>query len=489
MLSKGTLAANPRETASARGRRTGAYVSPVRHLLRSLVSGGIILLALPQAGLTSPAGSSSSAAVEELTKLTLEDLMNVEVTSVSKQKQRVADAPAAIYVINQDEIRRSGLTSIAELLRLAPGLDVARFNANTSAISARGHNGLLASKLLVLQDGRTLYTSLFSGVHWCAQDYVLEDIDRIEVIRGAGSTIWGANAVNGVINITTKNARETQGGLLTTTLGSEEQVGAVRYGGKLDERTYYRGYARYRSVDDSALANGDEDHDGWEAERGGFRIDRFATEQDLFTLQGDIYSGRQGLTIGLPVSTPPFSAVVSDTGRNAGGNVLGRWTHTISDKSDFAVQLYYDRFEWQEARYGYEMDTFDLDFQHRFAVGQRNEVIWGAGYRFQSDQCNRTQWSWLDSDSRDTHLVSAFVQDDLTVIPNRLHVFAGSKFEVNSFTGFEIQPSVRTVWTPNEKQSFWGAISRSVRIPSRADQEAVLTELDRVFYARLVWRF
>src|SRR6476661_7739592 len=229
---------------------------------------------------------------DDLFKLSLEDLMNVEITSVSKQKQRVSQAPAAVSVISQDDIRRSGLNSIPELLRLSPGLNVARLTGSITAVSSRGFNDVYANKLLVVMDGRTLYTPLFSGVYWDTLDYVLQDLERIEVVRGPGATLWGANAVNGVINITTKSAKDTQGLLVAGRAGNEEYESAVRYGGKIGDNTYYRVYGKWRDGDNFELPNGDKDHDGWDSLRGGFRIDRYASDKDTLTFQGDVFTSR-----------------------------------------------------------------------------------------------------------------------------------------------------------------------------------------------------
>ncbi|HEY7120877.1 MAG TPA: TonB-dependent receptor, partial [Tepidisphaeraceae bacterium] len=405
--------------------------------------------------------------------MSLEDLMNVEITSVARQKQKASAAPAAVTVINQDDIRRSGLSSIPELLRLAPGLDVAQVNANTWAISSRGFNDIFANKLLVLMDGRTVYTPAFSGVYWDSVDYVLQDLERIEVVRGPGATLWGANAVNGVVNVLSKSARDTQGWLTDTRYANQEQTGAIRYGGAIDDRTWYRVYGKYRNVDDFDFADGDDAHDGWEALRGGFRIDRYASDRDTLTFQGDAFTERTGMTAVQSVFTPPtFSRSIDDTNNQGGGNLLARWTHVISSTSDFSVQLYYDNVRREDFYGNYKLDTFDADFQHRFALTPRQQLIWGAGFRFQADRFTGKNGLVVTPDSRDAYLVSAFVQDDLTLVKDRLHLFLGSKFEQNSYTGFEWQPSARLLWTPNDRNSIWGSVSRAVRTPSRVDEDA-----------------
>jgi iron complex outermembrane receptor protein len=413
---------------------------------------------------------------EDLLKLSLEDLMNVEITSVSKQKQKVSQAPAAVTVISQDDIRRSGLNSISELLRLSPGLDVARLTGSTTAISSRGFNDIYANKLLVVMDGRTLYTPLFSGVYWEAADYVLADLDRIEVVRGPGATLWGANAVNGVINITTKSARDTQGWLVSGRAGTEEYDSSARYGGKIDDKTFYRIYGKWRDVDNLELANGDDAHDGWDSLRGGFRIDRYATDKDTLTFQGDAFTSRLGQTLSLPSFMPPtFRTTHYATASESGGNLLGRWTHVISDVSDFSIQAFYDRFEINNSELSYKQDTFDIDFQHRFSPFAKQEVIWGAGFRFLADDLGDSNVMQFSPSNRDDYIANAFVQDDFTIIPDRVHLFLGTKLEMNSYSGLEVQPSVRVLYTPDEKNSFWLAVSRAVRTPSRFEEDGRIT--------------
>jgi iron complex outermembrane receptor protein len=413
--------------------------------------------------------------IDQLTKLGIEGLMNVPIYSVSKAPQTLAQAPAAATVISQDEIRRSGMDSIPELLRLVPGLDVARINASQWAISSRGFNDLYANKLLVLMDGRSVYTPLFSGVYWDTLDYIIPDLKGIEVIRGPGATLWGANAVNGVINITTKNAKDTQGLLVTGEGSNVDAIGGVRYGGKIDDVTFYRVYGKYRTTSDFEFANGDDAHDGWDSLRGGFRIDRQSTDKDALTLQGDVYTERVGQTLIVPNVIPPAFKTFQDVTSNfSGGNVLARWSHKFSDTSDFTVQAYYDRLQRGDKQLGYDLNTFDLDFQHRFALTKNQEIIWGADFRFLSDSIQNVNPSvgTFDPTHRDDYLVSGFIQDDIAVVPDRLHFIIGTKLEDNSYSDFEIQPSARVLFTPNDRNTFWGAVSRAVRTPSRWEQDS-----------------
>jgi iron complex outermembrane receptor protein len=437
---------------------------------------GALLLAAAALVPCARAEDLPAAPVADLTSLSLEDLMNVEITSVSRQRQKVSQAAAAVSVISQEDIRRSGLNTIPEALRLSPGLEVARVTAGISAVSARGFNDIYANKLLVLMDGRTVYTPLFSGVYWESVDYVMQDLERIEVVRGPGATLWGANAVNGVISINTKSARDTQGLLVAGRGGNEEYDAAVRYGGRIDDRTFYRVYGKWRDTDNFALADGDDAHDGWESLRGGFRLDRYATDRDTFTLQGDVFTTRLGETLNVPSFVPPaFRTREVGTAPEGGGNVLGRWTHVISDTSDFALQVFYDRFTFKDRQLSYEQNTLDADFQHRFSPVAGQEVIWGAGFRYLWDDLGASDVMSFSPSQRDDYIASTFVQDDFTVIPERLHLIVGSKFEVNGYSGFEVQPSARVLWTPNDRNSVWLAVSRAVRTPSRFEEDGRVT--------------
>jgi iron complex outermembrane receptor protein len=413
----------------------------------------------------------AASTVKDLTQLSLEDLMRIEVTSVSKKGEQLSDAPAAIFVITQEDIRRSGVTSIPEALRMAPGVEVARIDANKWAISARGFNSRFATKLLVLMDGRSVYSPVFSGVWWDAQDTLLEDIDRIEVIRGPGATLWGANAVNGVINIITKKAGETLGGLATVGAGTEEKgFGSFRYGLKLGEHTDARAYAKYFNRDASITRSGAEAADDWDQFRTGFRLDHEPSRQNNFTLQGDYYRGSSGSINEVSTLVPPYSRSFLEKPDLAGGNILGRWKHAPSDTSEFTLQAYYDRTERQDSLAAEDRDTGDLDFQHRFKWIGGQEIIWGLGYRLTRDNIKNTDLRTINPSSRTDQLFSAFIQDDIMIIEDRLRWVIGSKFEHNDYTGFEVQPSTRMIWTPSKDQSVWGAVSRSVRTPSRAEQ-------------------
>ncbi len=418
----------------------------------------------------------------DFTEFDLEELMtmNIEVTSVAKKPQKLFDATAAVFLITQEDIRRSGVTSIPEALRMVPGLQVARIDVNKWAITSRGFNGRFANKLLVLIDGHSIYTPLYSGVFWEMRDILLEDVDRIEVIRGPGATLWGANAVNGVINIITKQAKDSQGSLVAIGAGTEERgFGGVRYGGKLGEETHYRAYAKYFNRDNAVDASGEEMADDWKVTRAGFRIDWQASDQkqaaSLFfcnslTLQGDIYDGYAGETVTTATLSPPYTEIYDERLNIAGGNVLLRGKRAFSESSDATIQIYYDRTEWGTDT-SEDRDIFDFDFQHRFALGEQQEFVWGLGYRLTRDDFTSSFTISLNPDSRDDHLFSAFMQDDISLFKDRLRLTVGSKFEHNDYTGFEIQPNARLLWTLYERHSVWTSVSRAVRTPSRAEHD------------------
>src|ERR1700693_28271 len=314
---------------------------------------------------------------DDLSKLSIEALMNVEVTSVSKREQKLSQAAAAIFVITQQDIRRSGATNIPDLLRMVPGLEVAQINANTWAISSRGFNSPFANKMLMLIDGRSVYSPTFSGVFWDIQDTILEDIDRIEVIRGPGATVWGANAVNGVINIITKKAADTQGAMLTVGGGNLlHGIGEVREGAKIGSAAAYRVYGKYFDNTHYIAPSGQDARDKWQMGRAGFRVDWNSSARDTVMVEGEMYGGKTGQTVTRFVSlTAPFTQTFTDQTSLAGGDGLARWTRTISKTSDMSLQVYFDRTNRNNAIFGENRNTFDLDFQHHFAPGEREDLV------------------------------------------------------------------------------------------------------------------
>jgi len=416
----------------------------------------------------------------DLTDRSLEDLMNIAVTSVSKKEQKLSQVAGAIFVITQEDIRRSGATNIPDLLRMVPGLEVAQINSNTWAISARGFNLQFANKLLVLIDGRAVYTPLFGGVYWDTQGVPLEDIERIEVIRGPGGTVWGANAVNGVINIITKKAADTQGALLTGGGGTLEQgFGTLQYGGKIKGDTSYRLFSKYLNQDHFPDLTGQNGEDGWHLLHGGFRLDTSWLKKDPLTIQGDIYNGTEGAVIVHSIISPPQNLNVERTADLSGGNILTRWNHAFSNRSDITFQFYFDRYSRMGPESNETRNTADFDFQHHLALGARQDLIWGIGYRHSEDRTVGTIDGAFVPANNDGDLFSSFIQDQVTLKADRVFLYVGTKLENSYFTGFDLQPSVRLAWTPNTRNTFWAAISRATRTPTRRDIgiEAVVAAL------------
>ncbi len=417
-----------------------------------------------RAGETAPSTHAArvpaESGVAQLKKLSLEELMDIEVTSVSKRPERLSETASAIQVITQEDIRRSGATRLPEALRLASNLEVAQIDSRQWAISARGFNSTFTNKLLVLIDGRTVYTPLFAGVFWDVQDTLLEDIDRIEVISGPGATLWGANAVNGVINIITKKAKNTQGPLLLGGGGAELRgFGGVRYGGALAPNLQYRVYGKYFDRDGSVLSDGRDANDDWHIGQGGFRMDWDASKSNAFTVQGDGYDGR-------------ISQAGADEIDVSGANVIGRWSHTFSDDSDLQLQLYYDRTHRDiPGVIAEDLDTYDVDFQHRFPLGERHDIVWGLGYRLIEDDVGNTPAVAFLPPQVSRQWFSGFVQDEIALMEDRVHLTLGTKIEHNDYTGFELQPSGRLAWRLSQQQTLWSAVSRAVRTPSRVDRE------------------
>ncbi|WP_457665933.1 TonB-dependent receptor plug domain-containing protein [Thiolapillus sp.] len=420
--------------------------------------------------------------IEKFMDMPLADLLSMEVTSVSKKKQRLDETAAAIFVITREDIRRSGVTSIPEALRLAPGLQVAHIDANKWAISSRGFNNQFANKLLVMIDGRTIYTPSFSGVYWDAQDTLLEDIDRIEVIRGPGATVWGANAVNGVINIITRNATQTEGGLVSLTAGNQEKaLASFRYGTRIGDQTAARVYVKYADHDTSWYPSKySEAGDGWQSLRAGFRADGELSQRDLWTIQGDIYDSDENQTVlewkdpSVPENAvyAPFYALpgVKDTVDSSGWNLLARWERNASTDSNTQLQIYLDHTDRSEIIIGQTHDTLDIDFQQQFRPLPSHDLIWGLGYRHITDDFDNTFLGIMIPERSTMNLYSAFVQDEIVLSPEQWRLILGSKFEHNDYTGFEVQPSLRMLWTPDSHNTFWGAVSRAVRTPSRLER-------------------
>ncbi len=420
-----------------------------------------------------PTIDSTAALQEELNWLQAESV----VFTASRNEQRVLDTAAAVFIISQQDIKRSGVTSVPEALRIVPGLQVARLNSNVWSISSRGFNRTDSNKLLVMIDGRTVYHPVFSGTLWRTKDVMLEDIERIEVIRGPGAALWGANAVNGVINVITKSASDTQGVLLTAGGGSEEKMfGSVRYGGNLNDNVDYRAYVKYLNRDGLKGRAGIDGNDEWENLQGGFKVNANLTSSDSVTLQGDIYHGNAGnyQAIVAPMTTKSASNIREHF---YGGNILSKWKHTSSLTAGLSLQLYFDQTE-DATHFSVLNDslkttvrTYDADFQNNFQLLSSQKITWGLGLRYVTTKINNAiNFNFSPSD-RDFILYNAFIQDEVTLIPDTLKFIIGSKFEHNDFTGFEIQPNARVVFTPDKKQTLWASVSRAVRTPNRLDHD------------------
>jgi iron complex outermembrane recepter protein len=476
-------------------------------LIREFVGGGIFLalliaaVLLPAAGMTQsipdsepgnaggqtsqqqPSGQGPKLAdldIEQLAKTpVIVASMDIPVTSVSKQESTVGHSPAAIFVINPEMIRRSGATCIPEVLRMVPGMEVAHIDSNKWAITCRGFNGRYANKLLVLIDGRTVYTPVFSGVYWDTQDVVLEDIERIEVIRGPGGTLWGANAVNGVINVITKKAKDTQGAYVMAGGGTEEKLMDVfRYGGKIGDDGHYRVYGKHFDRGTFYDPNGDPE-DAWRQGRFGFRTDMNLDHDNTnnLTVQGDYYTGASGFQNNLTIPDFPFTQPFNGKEQVSGENVLARFRHVYNEDSDWALQVYYDHYARSGGVLGQDVKTYDLDYQYRFPIGERHKITCGAGFRGIHD--NLPSQDFFDIHfspvQRTYNLTSQFLQDEITLAEDRWFLTLGTKLEQNDFTGFEVQPSARLLFTPDRRHSLWGAVSRAVRTPSRTEDNAVIT--------------
>lgn len=438
----------------------------------------LMCTALLLSGNANAQGQYADLSPDELKSLSLEELMNLEVTSVSRRVEKLSEVASAIQVITQEDIRRSGATSLPEALRLAGNIQIGQKNSHDWAISARGFNTDLANKLLVMIDGRTVYTPLFSGVFWDRQDYLLEDIERIEVISGPGGTLWGANAVNGVINIITKDSKDTQGLYAEAGGGTLlRHFAGLRYGGMVGPDISYRVYGKYFDRGETVFPNGEDAGDSWRMGQGGFRVEAMPSDKNSITFQSDYYDGNLNLTTG-------------GSGDVKGGNILGRWSHTFSERSDVKLQVYYDKAfltqyvpeTWNEehtvqlAPGGVledNADTYDFDFQHSFQVGERNKIVWGLGYRYTHDEVKNAPALAFEPTVLDRNLFSIFAQDRIPLAKD-IFLTLGTKVEHNDYTGFEFEPSARVQSNITNDQTLWASVSRAVRMPSRIDRHVRL---------------
>lgn len=433
-------------------------------------------LLLAAALLTAPAlaRADDAPASPDLTSIGLEDLLQLDVTSVSRHEEPLFRAASAITVLTADDIARSGATNIPDLLRTVPGMNVAQINANTWAVTARGFNGQYANKMLVLVDGRTVYEPLFSGVYWDVLDLLFEDIERIEVIRGPGGSAWGANAMNGVINVITRSAKSTPGTTLIARGGSQSSgVGGVRFVGPAGPSADLRLSAKYQNK--GRLEGVDErwGHDALALGRVSGRLDWKPGTRNQVTVQGDAYEGTADQRSAITSLDPPYSNLFDFHGRPRGENLMGSWQHTFSAASDFRLKAYIDRAVHPGPLVSENTRTFDIDFQHRFPIGRRHDAMWGGGYRSVRMLSEGSVSAHMDPVQRTTQLENVFIQDAVTLVPERLTLTLGSKFEHNDFSGYEAEPSARLMWAASPSQTVWGAVSRTVRTPGPADEDIV----------------
>jgi iron complex outermembrane receptor protein len=408
--------------------------------------------------------------------MSLEELMSIEVSTVSRNSEPTATLPAAVFVITHEDIRRSGATTLPEALRLAPGIQVARIDASRYAIGLRGFPDRLARSMLVLMDGRAVYSPLFAGTYWEVQDTMLEDIERIEIIRGPGGTLWGANAVNGIINIVTRRAHDTRGTLVSAAAGGDIRgPAAVRYGTTAGPHGFVRAYAKVFDRDLQLDPAGDADED-WRLGQAGFRGDWTLGPSRSLTVQGDVFRGELAQRVVTPLTAPPFSVSSTRTAALSGGNLLARWIAPAAG-GDYQVQAYYDRTGRDEQPVAETRDRLDVDFQHRRRLGRRHGLVWGAGYRLTTGRITAVAPSAFFPPDRTDSLYTAFAQDDITLAPDRLHLVLGAKIEHNDYSGFEIQPSARLMWTIDAAQGVFAAATRAVRTPSRVETDYTTTSL------------
>jgi iron complex outermembrane recepter protein len=411
----------------------------------------------------------------DLTELSLESLMNIEVTSVSRREQKLSQSASAIYVITQEDIRRSGVTTLPDALRMAPGVQVAQISGNQWAVSIRGFNGRFARKLLVMIDGRSVYHPAFAGVYWEANDVLLEDVDRIEVIRGPGATMWGSNAVNGVINIITKHTRDTQGGLLTGGGGNQEGgFGAARFGGEAGAGLHYRLYSKYFSRSGQFSDSGERASDNWLKAQSGFRVDWEPSENNTILLSGDAYSADGGDRLIVPLLEPPYALESRYRASFSGVNLLGRWTRKHSERAHTHVQAFVDHTTRDDVFIrGASATVGDIELEHQIDL-ERHTLVGGVGYRANKDS-HPVDWvASYHPRQRTTQRVNAFVQDEMTLLPGKLLLALGSKFEKNTFTGLEVQPSASLLWNRSDRDTAWISIARAARAPSRVDHDVIV---------------
>ena len=455
----------------ARARESRGKVFVQAMMSHARIAGYVLALAAGCISVAAQQSAPGAGKKMDLTAMNIEDLMNIEVISVSKIEQKLSRTASAVFVIEREDIRNSGALNIPDLLRMVPGVDVAQITSNTWAIGVRGFNNRFSNKLLVMLDGRAVYTPSFGGVFWDTMDTPLEDIERIEVIRGPGGSVWGANAVDGVINIITRNSADTQGGLVTSGGGNLDQgFGTIQYGGMLDKsKVSYRIYSKYMNQNHLPNGAGQEGGDGWQLLQGGFRADTALSSRDTLSVQGNMYTGREHNPAVLLVSiSPPNSQYNNPLVNVSGGYLRSSWNHFFSSQSDITLNVFYDAYRRDDVL-AESRKTLAVDLQHHFRLGDRHNVIWGLGYRYSISHSNGNLAYALNPGSAVDPLFSTFVQDELALVPERLYLTVGTKVERNYYTGWAAMPSARLAWQAGNRDTFWAAFSSAIRTPNETD--------------------
>ena len=447
--------------------RTRSLPNSIRRKLAAFM----LLVFLPLSAFSYP---QAEAETEELIELSLEELLQVTVTTAARKPQSLSSTPAAIFVVSQEDIQRSGARTIPDILRMVPGIQVQQVDASSWAVTARGSNGIFANKLLVLMDGRTVYSPMFSGVRWDRQDTDLASIDRIEVIRGPGAAMWGANAVNGVINIITKHTRETEGFEADAAVSSLTSIETTaRWGGGVGDGFHYRAYGKYFDRNGYAPEVNGDSYDDWDMWRIGGRFDWSVNPNDEITLIAEAYDGSVGDNILQNSVAPPYQTSTNISDEASGQFALVSWNRILSDSSDFQLKMYVDHAERDQIAPEEALDTVDVDFQHHFKFGSRHDLVWGLGLRHAEDETTGSETISLVPESRIQRQYSGFIQDEIRLYQEKLYLTVGTKVEKNSFSqsNTEWSPNVRLSWLMNDTNTVWASIAKAVRTPSRIEQD------------------
>ncbi|MEX2301721.1 MAG: TonB-dependent receptor [Bryobacterales bacterium] len=440
-------------------------VDPLRHC----AAAAMLLVVAAEVGVAQPAGQ------HDLTEMSLEDLLSIEVTSVARREQKLSQSASAIYVITQEDIRRSGVTTLPDALRLAPGVQVMQMDGGKWGVSIRGFNGRFANKLLVMIDGRSIYSPIFAGVYWEANDVLLEDVDRIEVIRGPGATMWGSNAVNGVINIITKHTSETQGVRVTAGGGNQEGgFGSARLGGAAGSKFHYRFYSKYNSRSGLLLPSGERANDNLRKSQGGFRLDWQPSERDDVMLSGDAYEGGNGERYVLTLRVPPYQQETAYRDSFSGTNLLARWTHRHSERAQTQFQIYFDRVNRDsllDRNTSFSLGDAEVQYQHDLSS---HRLMFGVGYRVSRDYTPAEWAGTFDPQRRTLQRVNTFVQDEITLLPGKLFLTLGSKFENNTYVDWRAQPSISLLANVTDRSTVWLSAAHAEKSPSRVERDLIV---------------